>query len=71
MYQIEKGVPLPAPRKKREEGLTATMRNMEVGDSILVPQSRRSNVYMVQKALGHKYTVRQVDKSQVRIWRIE
>lgn len=70
-FDVEKNVPMP------EERATRTLypfRNMEVGDSFLVPQGapQRVNAAVYQenkKRDGVKYTQRKVEGG-VRVWRM-
>lgn len=64
---IEKGV-LPPSRSKT--GLTAAMRQLQVGDSFVLPAHMpRSATYSIARLLGIRISARRVDGS-LRIWRI-
>lgn len=67
-YQIDKNVPLP-PR--RNSNITATLRKLEVGDSVFM-QVGRTGVYSQAARIGIKITVQSTvenGKSGIRIWR--
>lgn len=75
-YEIEKGVPLPAPRSGRTPSpLMITLRAMQPGDSVLVPSGTvprntlSSIAVTAGRELGGKFTVRSVDGG-LRVWRI-
>jgi hypothetical protein len=78
MYQIEKGIEVPA--KKIFVGKSVyPFATMEVGDSFFVPQvdgkpktdgSLRSSARQAAKKFGFKFTVRRVDGG-FRCWRVE
>lgn len=67
--KIEKGIPMPGRGKTQ---ITATLRQMSVGDSVFIPGLRSS------AALGGRYVQlrpmrfcsRQVDGG-IRVWRVE
>jgi hypothetical protein len=67
--KIEKGVPLP--ERHRLHGISAIMQKMEIGDSIVIPASSRSN--MKAYANRHKIdiTTRAINDKEVRVWRIK
>lgn len=71
-FKIEKGVPAPKPRMK---GLGIDQfRQMEVGDSFVVPSERgrtfRGNAYNIARRIGIEVTIRRVDGG-VRVWRVK
>ncbi len=69
-YQIEKDIPVPEPRAS--SGLTATLRQMAPGDSILVGDSKAVGlVAYARKTMpeGTKFTTRKEGDSR-RVWRI-
>lgn len=71
-YKIEKGVPIPPKRTGREGRglLNITMRNMEVGDSILLPiRDARTKATTIARRIGIEITQRQVDDENARVWR--
>lgn len=70
-FQIESGIPLPEKGQRRHTGLTATMRKMQVGDSITVAAKSRPNVFSVASAAGIKITTRLEPGGSLRVWRME
>ena len=73
MYTIEKGIPIP-PKHKREKGkLTYPYDDMEIGDSVLIPDKRQgtlqSSIRQAHFRTGYMFTMRTV-KGGVRVWRI-
>ena len=65
-YKIESGLPMPVPRS---EGLTAKMRELAVGQSLLLKGGDNySAPYVVAKRLGIEITSRMV-RGRQRIWR--
>lgn len=79
MYQIEKGIEVPAKKILAGRNSVYPFATMEVGDSFFVPQvdgkpktdgSIRSAARQVAKKLGFKFTVRRVDGG-FRCWRVE
>lgn len=69
--KIEQGVPIPA-RNRKGGGLTATLKQMIVGDSFLWPKAKRGYLTTYfQKVPEAKFTSRTVDEENVRVWRVE
>ena len=73
--QIEKNIPIPQPMSwMRHERIRVPWGEMEVGDSVFVPEELSSgikaNATQTGKRLGVKFTVRNVPFG-VRVWRIE
>jgi hypothetical protein len=73
---IEKGIPLPKPRLSE---ITLPFRDMEVGDSILLPKRATSSTkcggiaHAWGKKTGFKFATRNVQVDglpRVRVWRI-
>lgn len=73
MYTIEKNVPIPS--KFYRTGFTATLRAMEVGDSVLVPPAQipncRSMMYQAKRATGRQFTGQSQPDHSMRIWRVK
>lgn len=66
-YVIEKGVP---PIKGRTDGKTALLRQMEIGDSILVSTDRVGENFRTCATFAQmKVSVRKVEGG-VRVWRV-
>lgn len=70
-YQIEKGVPLPPKwcQINRPDSVMGTLRQMEVGDSILMDKTQKECANH-SRLIGMKFTTRKVSENQTRIWRI-
>jgi hypothetical protein len=69
--EIEKNI--PAPPHKHSGGLTETMKKMEIGDSILLPDTstNRHYPYEVAVRLNIKIRYKIIDDGKMRVWRIE
>lgn len=73
-WVIEKNIPIPPPQNgKRRTGLTAAIRSMEVGDSVLVTCG---STYVSSRISGFHATsdMRFVTRSAdggMRVWRVE
>jgi hypothetical protein len=67
---IEKNIPIPGARS---QNTIWPFRQMEVGDSVLVPEERADNARViasrVKKTDGFRFTSRKVEGG-TRIWRI-
>jgi hypothetical protein len=68
--KIEKGVPLPQPRGAAN-GVTKVMRQMEIGDSIIIPLVSRANVRNYGLRLGIHFVTRKISETEVRVWRVK
>lgn len=72
-YKIEKGVPIPPPLRgtpsKHGHGLRASMRRMEVNDSMLVTPRDQFGLATHARALGIICVSRKTENG-VRIWRV-
>lgn len=75
-FKIEDGVPLPGfGRGSKERGLAHALRQMQIGQSILVPDRDQRHVSSQACATakfatdGRRYTTRVVDGG-VRVWRV-
>jgi hypothetical protein len=74
MYQIEKGIPIPKKYARVYQGLTKTLRAMEIGDSFVLPNTvthPHRNVHSTARHAGCKVTARKQPDNSVRVWRIE
>lgn len=70
-FEIEKGIPLPEMPKGKLSGLTAALRSMTPGDSLLVVDCKSSRVGAIISQLKElKFATRKVDGGR-RIWRLE
>jgi hypothetical protein len=71
LYQIEKGTPVPS-RNSHSGKLMMALKQMEVGDSMIVPLKVRTFVYtQANRQLGFKLKYRRIDDSTGRLWRIK
>ena len=66
--EIEHNIPIP---EEQQQGLTATLQQMEIGDSVLVNYSKSQGIASIAQRLGYKTTRRKVKDGWYRIWRIE
>ena len=70
--KIEKGIPMPAKNSRGYSGLSGTLRLMDVGDSVLVPNSIKSPgrlAIAVGRATNRKFATRSTQEGR-RVWRI-
>lgn len=67
--KIEKGIPIP--KANGESKWREVLIQMEIGDSIIVPQSTRANVQRVARDVGCRLTARQMDSQNCRLWMVE
>lgn len=72
-YEIEKGVPIPGRTFRCASAATYRFRDMEVGDSFLVPdikkaRSARVRARMISKETGRAFLSRKTIEG-VRFWR--
>ena len=71
VFAIRKGVPIPFSNKPKT-GLTETLRRMEYGDSIVVPNSKRGSVYSCAAQAGIEVqTQSSLDGSTTTVWRVD
>ena len=67
---IEKGIPIPD--RRRDGGITGTLRKMSVGDSFLIPaEMNRASAHIAATKLGITITTRKQSDGTVRVWRTE
>jgi hypothetical protein len=69
MYEIRKGVPVPSVN--RQTGLTATLRRMEQGDSIVVPADKVSSMHPCAIQAGVKIMTQKNDDGTFTVWRTD
>lgn len=67
--KVEKGIPIP--NKYKNSALASTLRDMEVGDSFVLPKSRVGCVIGTAMRCKIKVTTRTISKSEARVWRVE
>jgi hypothetical protein len=70
---VSSSIPLPPPHNQRQDtlpGINALLRQLKVGDSVLLPRREREGVYTRAKFLGIRISTRVADDT-VRVWRTE
>jgi hypothetical protein len=70
-HVIEKGVPMPTQDWRIKSGLNQTLLSMEVGDSVVLNKSERNGLGAMSQRLGRRFTVRKIDDTTFRAWRLE
>jgi hypothetical protein len=76
MYKIEKSIPIPTLSTRRlRSPITATLRQLEVGDSFVVPVNKKDKAFSghlhgYSRRAGVRITVRRIDDNYIRVWRI-
>jgi len=72
--KIERGIPIPGTPVNR--GYSALLRQLKVGESVLLPTSNqtvRQLVYQISRSKRHpcsfEFTGRKVDGGHTRVWR--
>ena len=69
--KIETGIPMPKVKEK-QEGKTATLRLMKIGDSIIIDDAsaRSHNGWRsCARSMGAKVSMRQLEDGRSRMWR--
>ena len=67
--EIEAGIPMPKVKEK-QEGKTATLRLMKIGDSIIIDDARSHNGWRsCARSMGAKVCMRQLEDGRSRMWR--
>jgi len=64
---IEKNVPIPAPRSA---GFSGVLRQMQIGDSVLLGKVKPGSIVSLAQQAGVKVTQRKQDDGAIRVWRI-
>lgn len=70
--KIEKGIPIPAKNSRCYSGLSGTLRLMDVGDSVLVPDSIKYPYQLtnnIAQITNRKFATRSTPEGR-RVWRI-
>jgi hypothetical protein len=70
---ISATVPLPPKHFRRPDGvsgLTALLRKLEVGESVALPRRERENLYARAYRLKIRISIRLVDPTTIRVWRV-
>jgi hypothetical protein len=70
-YTITDDIPIPEPQQRTHIGLTATLRSMEVGQSIVLPKDSRPNVLSIAQAAKLKIRTRSESVDTIRVWRVK
>lgn len=65
---IEKGVPVPTSH--RRNGVTTTLREMEVGDSRLFAEEAQSNISARTCHMKPRKYVTRKEGTSIRVWRV-
>lgn len=68
--KIEHGIPIP-PSKRGSSMTGKILREMKIGDSIVVTQRQSSSFVTMGNYLKIKLKSRTLDDNKVRIWRVE
>ena len=72
MFKIEKGVPMTAPSRDRSGRWKDLLRQMEVGDSVLLEsQTQATSIRNTAKRMGLLVRCQQQDDDSFRAWRIK
>lgn len=69
MFVIQKNVPIAPSRRKPRMSRYSFIKEMEIGDSVLVNEKQASAIYSAAKYFGIKTTRRKVEGG-VRVWRV-
>jgi len=74
--QIDRKVPIPAPRSNQLEGTTARLsRQMEVGDRVIVPSKKIANslINAIKSTSGGRYRAlqRRIDEENISVWKVK
>jgi len=65
-YKVEKDIPIPAEDGR---GFAKLLRSLEVGDSVLVPLSKRNSIGSQAAANNVRVVIRR-EGDQIRLWRV-
>ena len=68
-YKIRKDLPIPAGDKDR--GLSATIRAMAYGDSLVIPAKQHLGVHACARSVGAKVKTKSNDDGTVTVWRVD
>ena len=72
MFKIEKGVPMTAPSRDRSGRWKDLLRQMEVGDSVLLEsQTQATSIRNTAKRMGMQVRCQQQEDESFRAWRID
>ncbi len=72
MIKIDKNIPIPQGGRGRTPIWQNLLREMEIGDSVLVSHSQAINIKKAAKAIGFqcKQSGHDCPKGKVRVWRL-
>jgi hypothetical protein len=68
LYNISHTRPLP---KSARNGFTQTLRDMQKGDSVDIPSSKKTSAYSAARLAGVKITIRDGGKGVAVVWRLD
>ncbi len=73
MFKIEKNVPIPKRGADRKGELRLALEQMEIGDSMVVPNYMRQATHQAAKAAKIKIVTKTINKEtlEMRVWRTE
>jgi len=63
--KIEKGIPLPLGTEPEKY---AYLKDMEVGDSVVMTAHKRNNLYSYGRVYGYKFISRATKDGNIRVW---
>ena len=71
IHTIEHGIPIP-PRKthESESGMSATLRKMGIGDSVVLPKTKLPTWRKRAKDIGIRLATRTISADSMRIWKL-
>jgi hypothetical protein len=71
-YQIEKGVTMPERGNLRREKspLRLAFEQMEVGDSVVLPEDLKTSPHPMAQQVGIKVAMRRQPDGATRVWRV-
>ena len=63
--KIEKGIPIPLGTEPEKYGY---LKDMEVGDSVVMTAKQRNNLYSYGRVYGYKFISRATKDENIRVW---
>ena len=63
--KIEKGIPLPFGTEPEKYEY---LKDMEVGDSVVMTAKQRNNLYSYGRVYGYKFISRATKNGKIRVW---
>ena len=63
--KIEKGIPLPFGTEPEKYEY---LKDMEVGDSVVMTAKKRNNLYSYGRVYGYKFISRATKDGKIRVW---